>query len=71
MPGMDGMQLAAALQADRSTAGIPLIALSSHAKPGMLADLRQAGFRDFVAKFDRPGLIAAIKDVTSSWNEAA
>ena len=37
----------------------------------MLADVRNAGFRDFVAKFDRPGLIAALKDVTAAWNEAA
>ena len=71
MPGMDGLQLAEALRADSSTAGIPMIALSSHAKPGMLADVRNAGFRDFVAKFDRPGLIAALKDVIAAWNEAA
>jgi two-component system chemotaxis sensor kinase CheA len=71
MPGMDGLQLAEALRADANTAGIPMIALSSHAKPGMLADVREAGFRDFVAKFDRPGLVAAIKDVTASWHEAA
>ena len=71
MPGMNGLQLAEALRANSSTAEIPLIALSSHAKPGMLADVRSAGFGGFVAKFDRPGLIAAIKEVTTAWNEAA
>jgi two-component system chemotaxis sensor kinase CheA len=71
MPVMNGLQFAEAVRCDANMAEIPLIALSSHAKPGMLASVRDAGFRGFVAKFDRPGLIAAIKDVTAAWTEAA
>ena len=32
---------------------------------------RQAGFHDFVAKFDRQGLIAALKDSSVELNQAA
>ena len=36
--------------------------LSSTATPETIERVRRAGFRDFVAKFDRQGLIAAIKE---------
>jgi two-component system chemotaxis sensor kinase CheA len=32
---------------------------------------RQAGFHDYVAKFDRPGLIAALKEQTAEIKKAA
>jgi len=59
MPGMDGLALAKAVRADRD---IPVIALSSMTTPEMIERVRRAGFNDFVAKFDRQGLIAAIKE---------
>lgn len=59
MPGMDGLALAKAVRADRN---IPVIALSSMTTPEMIERVRRAGFNDFVAKFDRQGLIAAIKE---------
>ena len=62
MPGMDGLALARALRSDRKTAQTPLIALSSMTTPEMIQRVRDAGFHDFVAKFDRQGLIAAIKE---------
>src|SRR5215216_1336762 len=71
MPGMNGMQFAEAVRRDERTAAIPMIALSSHATPALLEQVRKAGFRDFVAKFDRPGLIAAIKEMTIEWDQAA
>ena len=61
LPGMDGIAFAAAVRSDERTAAIPLIAISSHAPPELLARLHQVGFRDFVPKFDRPGLIAAVR----------
>ncbi len=62
MPGMDGIALANALRTDAATAQTPLIALSSMTTPDMIERVRRAGFHDFVAKFDRQGLIAAIKE---------
>jgi two-component system chemotaxis sensor kinase CheA len=62
MPGMDGIALASALRSEAATAQTPLIALSSMTTPEMIERVRRAGFHDFVAKFDRQGLIAAIKE---------
>ncbi len=70
MPGMNGFELAEAIrQTGRGT--IPLIALSSITSPATVERGRQAGFKDFVAKFDRQGLIAALKESTDEWVEAA
>lgn len=62
MPGMDGIALANALRSEAATAQTPLIALSSMTTPDMIERVRRAGFHDFVGKFDRQGLIAAIKE---------
>jgi len=71
MPGMNGFDLAEALRADPRSAQVPIIALSSLTSPAAVERGRQAGFHDFVAKFDRQGLIAALKDSTFEWNQAA
>jgi two-component system chemotaxis sensor kinase CheA len=71
MPGMSGLQFASMVRAEQQLAGVPLIALSSHATPAMLEKIHAAGFGCFVAKFDRPGLIAALKEATLQWDQAA
>ena len=71
MPGMNGFELAEAIRADERGAAIPIIALSSITSPATVERGRQAGFQEFVAKFDRPGLIAALKESTVAWDEAA
>jgi two-component system, chemotaxis family, sensor kinase CheA len=71
MPGMNGFELAEAIRADTRSAHIPIIALSSITSPATIERGRQAGFHDFVAKFDRQGLIAALKETTVEWVEAA
>ena len=71
MPGMNGFDLAEALRGDPRSANIPIIALSSITSPAAIERGRQAGFHDFVAKFDRQGLIAALKESTVEWVEAA
>jgi two-component system chemotaxis sensor kinase CheA len=71
MPGMDGISLAAALKADARTASIPMIALASTTTEDLIARVRAAGFHDFVAKFDRQGLVAALKDVVAGTDKAA
>src|SRR5215217_4807317 len=71
MPGMNGFDLAEALRADPQSADVPIIPLSSVTSPAAVERGRQAGFHDFVAKFDRQGLIAALKDSAVEWNQAA
>ena len=70
MPGMNGFELAEAIRADARSA-LPIIALSSLTSPATIERGRQAGFHDFVAKFDRQGLIAALKETTVEFVEAA
>jgi two-component system chemotaxis sensor kinase CheA len=62
MPEMDGFQFAESLRADPRTAGLPVIALCSTASPEAVERGRRVGFNDYVAKFDRQGLIAALKE---------
>jgi two-component system chemotaxis sensor kinase CheA len=62
MPGMDGFQFAEAVRGDPRTAELPVIALSSVVSPEAVERGRVVGFHDYVAKFDRQGLIAALKE---------
>ena len=71
MPGMNGFDLAEAVRDDPRTAHVPIIALSSMTSPATIERGRQVGFHDFVAKFDRQGLIAALKETSVDWVEAA
>jgi two-component system, chemotaxis family, sensor kinase CheA len=71
MPDMDGFALTAALRQNPATAAIPVIALSAMVSADAIARGRQVGFHDFVAKFDRTGLIAAIKEQTGDLHQAA
>jgi two-component system chemotaxis sensor kinase CheA len=64
MPEMDGFAFAESVRADPQTAHLPVIALSSIVSPESAERGRRAGFYDYVAKFDRQGLIAAIKEQT-------
>jgi two-component system chemotaxis sensor kinase CheA len=62
MPEMDGFALAEQLRAERSTAELPIVALSSVISAEAVERGRQVGFHDYVAKFDRQGLIASLKE---------
>ncbi len=64
MPDMDGFEFAAAVRADARTADLPIIALSSVISADAIERGRHVGFHDYVAKFDRQGLIAALKEQT-------
>ncbi len=69
MPGMDGISFAEHLKDDIDWGNIPIIALSSHADPEIIARSRSAGFRDYVGKFDREGLISSLKECQSQLTE--
>src|SRR3954470_10130236 len=71
MPDMNGFEFAETIKADHKLASTPIIALSSMISPAAIERGRQAGFHDYVAKFDRPGLIAALKEQTVEMNKAA
>ena len=64
MPEMNGFEFAERLRGDPRTADLPIIALSSVVSAEAVERGRQVGFHDYVAKFDRQGLIAALKEQT-------
>ncbi|GAA3840638.1 hybrid sensor histidine kinase/response regulator [[Pseudomonas] carboxydohydrogena] len=71
MPDMNGFEFAEAIRADQRNNETPIIALSSLVSPAAIERGRQVGFHDYVAKFDRPGLIAALKEQAARDHRAA
>jgi two-component system chemotaxis sensor kinase CheA len=71
MPDMDGFALAEAVRGELKFGEIPIIALSSHSSPESIERGRRVGFHDYVAKFDRQSLIAALKEQTADIIQAA
>ena len=71
MPDMNGFEFAETIRGDHNLSQMPIIALSSMVSPAAIERGRQAGFHDYVAKFDRPGLIAALKEQTAEVRQAA
>jgi two-component system chemotaxis sensor kinase CheA len=62
MPELDGFALAERLRAEPRTAHVPIVGLSSVISAEAIERGRQVGFHDYVAKFDRQGLIASLKE---------
>ncbi len=62
MPGMSGFDFAERVRAEGPWQALPLIALSSHATPRDLDRGREAGFTDYVAKFDRDLLLNSLAE---------
>ena len=71
MPDMNGFEFAETIKADAHLSSLPIIALSAVVSPAAIERGRLAGFHDYVAKFDRPGLIAALKEQTAELARAA
>jgi two-component system chemotaxis sensor kinase CheA len=71
MPEMDGFALAEAVRAMPAAAAVPIIALATMVSAETVERGRAVGFHDFVAKFDRAGLVAAIKEQGADLNRAA
>ncbi|MCB1783147.1 MAG: hybrid sensor histidine kinase/response regulator [Alphaproteobacteria bacterium] len=65
MPDMDGFEFAERVKADSNWQDIPMLALSSHATPQDVDRGLQVGFKNYVAKFDRQTLLAAISRTIS------
>lgn len=71
MPNMDGFEFAETLNKDDKLKQLPIVALSSHISPGAIERGREVGFYDYVAKFDREGLVTALKETLETEGEAA
>ena len=71
MPEMDGFALAEAVRAMPAVAAVPIIALATMVSAETVERGRAVGFHDFVAKFDRAGLVAAIKEQGADLDRAA
>ncbi len=61
MPDMDGLDFARAVRASGPWAKLPMIALSARTEPSDIEAGRDAGFTDYVAKFQREALIASLR----------
>ncbi|WP_374377244.1 chemotaxis protein CheW [Dongia sp.] len=71
MPGMDGFAFCEAVKKSGHWQTTPIIALSSHASPKELAKGRTVGFDDYVAKYDREGLVHILNEALSEVRGAA
>ena len=71
MPGTSGFDLAKACRSDQRWKDTPIVALSSHSSPEHLKRGREAGFTDYVAKFDRNALLAALSQSLNIAGDAA
>lgn len=71
MPGMSGFEFAGAVKSDGAWMSIPLVALSAHGTAEDLNRGRDAGFDDYVAKFDRDGLVQVVNEIVTCKGEAA
>lgn len=71
MPGMNGFDFARTVRSNSRWQAVPLVALSSHATQRDLERGRQAGFTDYVAKFDRDALLVTLAQTLEETRGAA
>ncbi len=60
MPGTDGFSFAKDVRGDARWQSVPMVALSSHASQDDFQKGREAGFNDYVAKYDREALVSSL-----------
>jgi two-component system, chemotaxis family, sensor kinase CheA len=61
MPDMDGIQFARAVRAGGPWANLPMLAMTAHSDMEHARLGREAGFTDYVAKFEREALVASLR----------
>jgi two-component system chemotaxis sensor kinase CheA len=71
MPGMNGFEFCESVKKNALWQQTPIIALSSHASPKDIARGRQVGFDDYVAKYDRDGLVHTMNETLAELRGAA
>lgn len=70
MPEVDGYTFVEQLRANPATVDWPVIALSGLGTPEAIERGRIAGFTDYIAKFDKAGLLAALEEFTARYMKA-
>jgi two-component system, chemotaxis family, sensor kinase CheA len=71
MPGMSGFEFCEMVKRSGRWQNVPIVALSSHASPHNLEKGRSVGFDDYVAKYDRDGLVHTLNSTLSEMRGAA
>ena len=71
MPGMSGFEFCEMVKRNGRWQNIPIVALSSHASARDLEKGRSVGFDDYVAKYDRDGLVHTLNSTLSEMKGAA
>jgi two-component system chemotaxis sensor kinase CheA len=68
MPDMDGMAFVRRLRAEGPWAELPVIALTGHTGAAGIEACRDAGFTDYVQKFERDALLASLRQCLAARN---
>ncbi len=71
MPGMSGFEFCEAVKRQGLWQNVPMVALSSHASARDLEKGRTVGFDDYVAKYDRDGLVHTLNSTLTEMRGAA
>jgi two-component system chemotaxis sensor kinase CheA len=71
MPEQDGFALVESIRGHSGFADLPVIALSSGVSPAAIEQARKLRISEFVAKFDRSGLVSALAETQPALGEAA
>ena len=71
MPGMSGFEFCEMVKRSGRWQNVPIVALSSHATARDLEKGRSVGFDDYVAKYDRDGLVHTLNSTLSEMRGAA
>ncbi len=66
MPGMNGFEFAQDIRNDPRWKDVPLVALSAHSTDDDFKRGREAGFDDYIAKFDREALVSGLAQKVTS-----
>ncbi len=71
MPEMNGFEFARFVRANKNWSNTPIVAISSFTSNSAIEQGKEAGFHDYVAKFDREGLIQILRQTCDIIGEAA
>ncbi len=71
MPEMNGFEFAKFVRGTKNWGNTPIIAISSFTSNAAIEKGKEAGFHDYVAKFDREGLIQILRQTCDIIGEAA